>query len=228
MGGRVARQCRRRPPAACAPRPARRFSPRSPLPTAIGGPGARAVLATPAVVAAGRPLAVVLLVVGLAALTALMLWVLDRSGGRRSGEADPAARQWGGVRAAAVNVAREGEQRAAVCEAARGIARADSAQLWEVDEVTDLLAIESAGTPPRERRLRLPEGVRSELHEDWPSSPGGLLGAIEGPILGATGALRVHLEPMCLNRRVVGFLAVGWDAYVTGPGEEARSVLELL
>src|SRR3954470_6713476 len=79
------------PPAARAPRPARRFSYRSPLPTAIGGPGARAVLATPAVVAAGRPLAVALLVVGLAALTALMLWVLDRSGPRASRDAERAA-----------------------------------------------------------------------------------------------------------------------------------------
>src|SRR5947209_3954713 len=228
MGWPTRAACRRRPSAARAPRSARRFSHRSPLPQAIGGPGARAAVATHAVIAAGRPLAVALLVIGLVALTALMLWVLDRSGPRAARRRNGVGEQWDGVRAAAASGTREGAQRGTVCEAARGVARADSAQLWELDDAGDLVATETAGTPPRERRLRLPDGVRAELREDWPSSPGAVLAAIEGPVLGATGALRLHLEPMCLDHRVAGFLAVGWNAYVTGPGENARSVLALL
>ena len=197
------------------------------MPRVIGGPGARAVVATPAVLmAVGRPLAVTLLVVGLAGLTAIMIWALDRSGPRGERERRD-AESWVGVRQAAVSAARDGEQGAAVCEAARGIARADSAQLWELED-SGLVAGETAGTPPRERHLRLPEGVRAELDEDWAGQAGGLLAAVEGPVLAATGALRVHLEPMLLGGRCVGFLAVGWDAYVTGPGDDARSVLALL
>ena len=178
--------------------------------------------------AAGRPVAVALLVVGLVALTGLMLWVLDRSSPRSARGDGEAPEPWDGVRQAAVTVARDGAQRGAVCEAARGIARADSAQLWEVDEAGDLAALDTAGIPPRERRVRMPDGVRAELREDWPPATGGLLEAVEASILGATGALRVHLEPMCVRNRVVGFLSVGWSAYVSGPGEEARSVLALL
>jgi len=165
---------------------------------------------------------------GLAALTALMLWVLDRSSPRSARGQERTPEPWDGVRQAAVSVSGAGEQRGAVCEAARGIARADSAQLWEVDEAGDLVALEMSGIPPRERRLRLPDAVRAELREDWPPAASGLLDAIEAPILGATGTLRVHLEPMCVRNRVAGFLAVGWNAYVSGPGDEARSVLALL
>src|SRR5439155_26861793 len=119
---------------------------RSPLPRVIGGPGARAAVATPAaLLAAGRPLAVTLLVVGLAGLTAVMLWALERSGSRAA-RARREAEPWDGVRQAAVSAARDGEQRAAVCEAARGIARADSAQLWELGD-GGLVAGEAAGTP---------------------------------------------------------------------------------
>src|SRR4051794_41693274 len=99
---------------------------RSPLPHRIGGPTARAALATPAIPLAvsGRPVAVALLVAGLAVLTALMIWILERGGGRTAG--DRPDRSWDGVRQAAVSgAAREGEQRAALAEAARGIARAD-------------------------------------------------------------------------------------------------------
>ena len=198
------------------------------MPTGNGGSAARAALATPAVLAAGRPVAVALLVVGLAALTALMLWVLDRSGPRAARRDGETPEPWTGVRQAASSVGRDDQQRGAVCEAARGIARADSAQVWEVDEAGDLVALETSGTPPRERRLRLPDGVRTELREDWPRAAGGLMEAIDASILGGTGALRVHLEPMCVRSRVVGFLAVGWNAYVSGPGEDARSVLALL
>jgi diguanylate cyclase (GGDEF)-like protein len=189
---------------------------------------ARAVLAMPAVTAAGRPLAVALLVVGLAALTALMLWVLERPSPRAARRGRRSAEPWDGVRQAAISASGSGERRNAVSEAARGIAHADSAQVWELDEDGELVAIEIAGTPPRERRLRLAESVRTELHEPWPRSPGPLINAVEGPILAATGALRVHLEPMCLDARAVGFLSVGWNAYVSGPGEDARSVLALL
>jgi diguanylate cyclase (GGDEF)-like protein len=183
-----------------------------------------AVLASP--LALERPLAVTLLIVGLAALPALMFWVLGRSA-RPAGDGE-AAEPWGGVRAAAVSAAREGEQRTAVVEAARGIARADAAQVWELDDKGDLVATEICGSPPAESRLRLPEGVRAELEEGWPRPANGLLGAIEGPVLAATGALRAHLEPMVLGGRVVGFLTVTWNAYVAGPGDDARSVLALL
>jgi diguanylate cyclase (GGDEF)-like protein len=198
------------------------------LTAVTGGHLARSVLAIPAVTAAGRPLAVALLVVGLAALTALMLWVLERPSPRATRRGRRSAEPWDGVRQAAISASGSGERRNAVSEAARGIAHADSAQVWELDESGELVAIEVAGTPPRERRLRLAESVRGELHEAWPRSPGPLLSAVEGPILAATGALRVHLEPMCLDSRAVGFLSVGWNAYVSGPGEDARSVLALL
>ncbi len=198
------------------------------MPTAIGGPSARAALATPALLlAADRPLAMALLVAGLAALTALMIWVLDRGGGRAQGAA-AGEQPWDGVRQAAVSAVREGDQRAAVVEAARGIARADGAQIWELQDDYNLLATETTGAPPVERRLRLPDPVRAELRDDWAVSANGVLSAIEGPVLGATGAPRAHLEPMLLGGRVVGFLSVTWDAYVTGPGDDARSVLALL
>jgi diguanylate cyclase (GGDEF)-like protein len=175
--------------------------------------------------AADRPIAVVVLVAGLAALTGVMVWVLGRSTTRV--DAPSASEPWDGVRQAAAN-AGNGEQRESVVEAARGVARADAAQLWELDDAGDLVAIATSGTPPRERRLRLPEGLRAELREDWPDRSEGLVGAIEGPVLAATGALRLHLEPMLLGGRVTGFIAVGWDAYVTGPAADARSVLALL
>jgi diguanylate cyclase (GGDEF)-like protein len=198
------------------------------LPHAIGGPAARAALATPAIPLAvsGRPIAVALLVAGLAVLTALMIWILERGGGRaRESGAD---RSWDGVRQAAVSAVREGHQRAALVEAARGVARADGAQVWELTPDGNLAASEVAGSPPGERRLRLPEAVRGELREDWPASPEGLMGAIEGPVLAATGAPRAHLEPMLSGGRVVGFLSVTWDTYVTGMAEDSRSVLALL
>jgi diguanylate cyclase (GGDEF)-like protein len=200
------------------------------LPHAIGGPTARAALATPAIPLAvsGRPVAVALLVAGLAVLTALMIWVLERGGRTRAARDRASDQSWDGVRQAAVSAVREGEQRAALVEAARGIARADGAQVWELAPDGNLMATESAGQPPRERRLRLPEAVREELREDWPSTPGGLLGAIEGPVLAATGTPRAHLEPMLSGGRIVGFLSVTWDTYVTGVGDDARSVLALL
>ena len=125
------------------------------MPRVIGGPGARAVIATPAVLmAVGRPLAVTLLVVGLAGLTAIMIWALDRSGPRGARERRD-AESWVGVRQAAVSAARDGEQGAAVCEAARGIARADSAQLWELD-VTVGEGDRNAWTYRRDPTVRLP------------------------------------------------------------------------
>jgi diguanylate cyclase (GGDEF)-like protein len=199
------------------------------LQQAIGGPAARAALATPALplAAAGRSAAVALLVVGLAVLTALMIWVLERGSGRARG---PRAGEqpWDGVRRAAVSAVGEGEQRAAVVEAARGIARADSAQVWAFDADGDLVASEIGGTHLRERRLHLTETLRAELGEDWTGRPSGLVTTLEGLVLTATGSVRGHLEPMLLGGRLVGFLAVGWDTYVTGPGDDARSVLALL
>src|SRR3954451_23290269 len=143
--------------------------------------------------AADRPIAVVVLVAGLAALTGVMVWVLGRSTTRV--DAPSASEPWDGVRQAAAN-AGNGEQRESVVEAARGVARADAVQLWELDDAGDLVAIATSGTPPRERRLRLPEGLRTELREDWPDRSEGLVGAIEGPGLRATRALRVYLAPM--------------------------------
>src|SRR3954447_1943874 len=175
--------------------------------------------------AADRSGAVVVLVAGLAALTGVMVWVLGRSTTRV--DAPPGSEPWAGVRQAAAS-AGNGEQRESVVEAARGVARADAAQLWELDDAGDLVATACIGTPPRERRLRLVEPLRNELHEDWPDRSEGLLGAIEGPVLTATGALRLPLEPMLLGGRVTGFIAVGWDAYVTSPAADARSVLALL
>src|SRR4051794_21100305 len=202
---------------------------RSPLPHRIGGPTARAALATPAIPLAisGRPVAVALLVAGLAVLTALMIYVLERGGGRRSRDRT-ADHSWDGVRQAAVSAAGDGEQRAALVEAARGVARADGAQVWEIAPDGNLIATEASGDLPRERWLRLPETVRDELREDWPLRPSGLLGAIEGPVLAATGAPRAHLEPMLCAGRLVGFLSVTWDTYVTGVADDARSVLALL
>src|SRR5436305_9279492 len=134
------------PPATLSPRAPRhpdRPSNRSPLTAAICGHAARAVLATPAVTAAGRPLAVALLIVGLAAMTALMLWVLDRPSSRAA-RRDGGSGEWDGVRQAAISASGGSERRGAVCEAARGIARADSAQVWELEAGGDLVAIEVA------------------------------------------------------------------------------------
>src|SRR3954464_15776208 len=168
--------------------PPPRPPPGAPRPPPIGGPPARPALATPAIPLAvsGRPVAVALLVAGLAVLTALMIYVLERGGGRRSRDRT-ADHSWDGVRQAAVSAAGDGEQRAALVEAARGVARADGAQVWEIAPDGNLIATEASGDMPRERRLRLPETVRDELREDWPLRPGGLLGAIEGPVLAATG-----------------------------------------
>src|SRR3712207_8696415 len=95
----------------------------------------------------------------------------------------------------------------------------------ELDGGGDLVASEFAGAAPSERRLRLPETVRGELRDGWPRPGDGLLGAIEGPVLAANGALHVHLEPMVLGGRAVGFLAGSWNAYVPGPGEDRKSVV---
>ena len=67
--------------------------------------------------AVGRPLAVTLLVVGLAGLTAIMIWALDRSGPRGARDRRD-AEPWHGVRKAAVS-AKGGRLAAAISAAAQ-------------------------------------------------------------------------------------------------------------
>src|SRR3954452_17027481 len=80
--------------------------------------------------AADRSVAVVVLIAGLAALTGVMVWVLGRSTTRAA--AMPGSEPWDGVRQAAASSGGDAEQREAVVEAARGVARADAAQLCEL------------------------------------------------------------------------------------------------
>src|SRR4051795_415114 len=178
--------------------------------------------------AADRPLAVTLLVVGLVALTVLMVWAVGR-GGRR--ERPPRVqRPWEGVDRAMVTARsseRAGEQRPALCEAALGVAHADGAQVWELDGDC-LVATDVAGTPPLERRLRMPPGLEAEVRNDWSHGIDSLVVAVHGAVLAATGALQVHLEAMVVGGRLVGFLAVDWRAYAAAPPVEVRSVLALL
>jgi diguanylate cyclase (GGDEF)-like protein len=184
--------------------------------------------AAPVLAASDRSLVVVLLVAGLAALTALMVWAVGR-GRRRTGNGQ--GEPWEGVREAAVSAHQsqtDGEQRAAIATAALSVARADGAQVWELDDNGELFAAEVAGEPPRERRLGLPAALRAELREDWVRGGDGVLGAVESGILAATGAVRAHLEPMVLGGRLVGFLAVDWRGYASSPGDDVRSVLALL
>jgi diguanylate cyclase (GGDEF)-like protein len=183
---------------------------------------------TPMLAASGRTVAVIVLVAGLALLTAAMVWAVGRGRRRRgSGPGEP----WEGVQHAAVSARAQntdGEQRAAVALAALSVARADGAQVWELDESGDLCATEVAGDTPRERRLGLPAALRAELSEDWVRGGDGVLGAVESGVLAATGAQRAHLEPMVLGGRLVGFLAVDWRGYAPAPGDDVRSVLALL
>src|SRR5207245_2206465 len=81
-------------------------------------------LATPALPLAvsGRTVAVALLVAGLAVLAALMIWILERGGGRGARE-HAAEGSWDGVRQAALSTVGEGDQRAALVDAARGSCR---------------------------------------------------------------------------------------------------------
>jgi diguanylate cyclase (GGDEF)-like protein len=181
--------------------------------------------------AAGRPLAVTLLVVGLVALTVLMVWAVGRGGRRERAGSGRSPRPWEGVDRAVVtsrSAERDLEQRPALCEAARGVAHADGAQVWELDPEGDLVATDVAGTPPRERRLRVPAGLKPELRDEWGSGSGELLGAVQSGVLAATGALQVHLESMVVTGRLVGFLAVDWRAYAAAPAGDVRSVLALL
>jgi diguanylate cyclase (GGDEF)-like protein len=122
----------------------------------------------------------------------------------------------------------DGEQRAAIAAAALSVARADGAQIWEIDPNGDLTATEVTGEPPRELHLGLPAALRAELAEDWVRGADGVVGAIEAGVLAATGAQRAHLEPMVLAGRLVGFLAVDWRGYAAAPGDDVRSVLALL
>jgi len=181
-------------------------------------------------VAAGRPLAITLLVVGLVALTLLMVWALSR-GGRRQRPATAPARPWEGVDRAVVTARapeHDREQRPALCEAALGVAHADGAQIWELDADLDLVATDLAGGAPRELRLRVPPALKSELSEEWRNGDDELLAAVQSAVLAATGALQAHLEPMAVAGRLVGFLAVDWRAHAAAPAPEVRSVLALL
>jgi diguanylate cyclase (GGDEF)-like protein len=178
--------------------------------------------------AAGRPLAMTLLVVGLVALTVLMVWAVGR-GGQRTRSDRP--RPFAGVDRAVVTARsseRDAEQRPALCEAAQGVAHADGAQIWELDAEGDLVAVDVCGTPPRELRLRVPAGLKPELREEWANGDAELLGAVQSGVLAATGALQAHLEPMVVGGRLVGYLTVDWRAYAATPQPEVRSVLALL
>ena len=158
-----------------------------------------------------------------------MVWAVGRGGRRVRGAAAP--RPFEGVDRAVVTARspeRDTEQRPALCEAARGIAHADGAQIWELDPEGDLIATDVAGTPPRELRLHVPVGLKPELREEWGNGGADLLGPVQSGVLAATGALQAHLEPMAVAGRLVGFLAVDWRSYAAAPPDEVRSVLALL
>lgn len=172
-----------------------------------------------------------MLVAGLVVATAFMLYALTRQGERRREGEQAELEPWQRVRQAAVSAqgpAHEGRQREAVCEAALGVTEADMAQVWELDDDGELVVTESSGAPPRSARVRLAPGAGEHLRDDRPRSHDELVSAAHGPLLAATGATRLHVEPMVVGGRFAGYLAAGWSSYAAEPTDDVRSVLALL